>query len=95
MVCYESRKLNENEQNYVTLDLDLVAIIHVFKMWRHYLLGRKFTLITNHGGLKYLFEQPKLNAKQAKWLAMLDEFEFEIKYMRVRRTKWLMHLAEE
>jgi len=29
-------------------------------MWRHYLLGRKFILMIDHGGLKYLFEQPKL-----------------------------------
>lgn len=35
VVCYESRKLNEHEQNYMTHDLELVSIIHALKMWRH------------------------------------------------------------
>jgi hypothetical protein len=42
VVCYESRKLNEHEKSYATHDLELVAIIHTLKMWRHYLMGRKF-----------------------------------------------------
>lgn len=55
VVYYESWKFNEHEKNYVTHDLELATIIHALKMWRHYLLGRIFTLMTNHGGLKYLF----------------------------------------
>ena len=39
VVCYESRNLNEDEKNYVVHDVDLQVIIHVLKMWRHYLLG--------------------------------------------------------
>jgi hypothetical protein len=38
VVCYESRKLNEHEVKYVTHDLELAAIVHTLKMWRHYLL---------------------------------------------------------
>ena len=33
VVCYESRKLNEHEQNYLTHDLELATIIHALKMW--------------------------------------------------------------
>jgi hypothetical protein len=51
VICYESRKLNEHEVNYVTHDLELAAIVHALKMWRHYLLGRKFVLMTDHSGL--------------------------------------------
>jgi hypothetical protein len=40
VICYASRKLNEHEKNYVTHDLEFVAIVHALKMWRHYLLGR-------------------------------------------------------
>jgi len=43
VVCYESRKLNENENNYVVHDVDLRVIIHLLKMWRHYLLGAILT----------------------------------------------------
>jgi hypothetical protein len=87
VVCYESRKLNEHEVNYVTHDLELATIVHALKMWRHYLLGRKFVLMTDHYGLRYLFDQPKLNARQARWMALLSEFDFEIKHVKGKENK--------
>jgi len=74
LISYESIKLNENEASYVTHELELAAIVHTLKMLRHYLLGRKVLLMTNHIGLRYLFDQPKLNAKQARWMDLLNEF---------------------
>ena len=67
MVCYESIKMNDHEKNDDTYDLELAAIVHALKMWRHYLMGRRFELITDHCGMKYLFDQPTLNASQARW----------------------------
>jgi hypothetical protein len=102
VVCCESRKLNEHEVNYVTHDLKLVAIVHALKMWRHYLLGRKFVLMTDHCGLRYMFDQPKLNARQARWMALLSEFDFEIKHIKgkenrvvdaLSRSMKIIHLA--
>jgi hypothetical protein len=71
VICYESIKLKENEINYVTRDLELEAIVHALRMWRHYLMGKKFELRTDHSGLKYLFEQPTLNSRQTRWLEFL------------------------
>ena len=76
MVCYESRKLKEHEKNYATHDIELAAIVQALKMWRHYLMSRRFELRTDHCGLKYLFDQPTLNARQARWLEFLCEFDF-------------------
>jgi hypothetical protein len=87
VICYESRKLNEHEVNYVTRDLDLAAIVHALKMWRHYLLGRKFVFMTDHFGLRYLFDQPKLNARQARWMALLSGFDFEIKHIKGKENR--------
>jgi len=66
IVFYESRNLNENERNYVMHDLELATIIHALKVWRHYLLGRRFVLMIDDNGLRYLFEQPILNNRQAR-----------------------------
>jgi hypothetical protein len=87
VVYYESQKLNEHEVNYVTHDLELDAIVHALKMWRHYLLGRKIVLMTDHCGLRYLFYQPKLNSRQARWMALLSEFDFEIKHIKGKENK--------
>jgi len=62
-VCYESRKLNEHEQNYVTHDLELSYIIHAFKVWKHYILGMIFVLMRDHSQLRYLFDQLNLNSR--------------------------------
>jgi len=51
LVCYDSWKLNEHEYNYLTHDLKLKAIIHALNMWRHYLLGRRLVLMSDHNGL--------------------------------------------
>jgi hypothetical protein len=87
VIYYESRKLNEHEVNYVSHDLELVAIVHALKMWRHYLLGRKFVLMTDHCGLRYLFDQPNVNARQARWMALLSEFDFEIKHIKGKENR--------
>jgi hypothetical protein len=57
VICYESCKLKEHEGNYVTHDLELAAVIHALKMWRHYIMGRKFLLLMDNSGVKYLFNQ--------------------------------------
>ena len=67
VISYESRKLKIHERNYVTHDLELATIIHALKMWRHYLIGRKFTLMLDNISLKYLFDRQNLNAHQAMW----------------------------
>ena len=82
LVCYESRKLNEHKHNYPTHELELATIIHALNMWRHYLLSRRFVLVSDQSGLRYLFDQPNLNAKQDIWLATISEFDFESKYIK-------------
>ena len=37
--------------------------------------------MSDHTGLRYLFDQPNFNAKQARWLDNLSEFDFEIRYI--------------
>ena len=82
VIAYESRKLKVHERNYATYDLELVAVIHALKMWRHYLTGQKFVLMSDNISLKYLFDQQNLNARQARWLAFLSNYDFEIKHIK-------------
>ena len=82
VICYESRKLKEHEEKYVTHDLELVSIVHALNMWRHYLMESKFELRTYHSGLKYLFEKQNLNARQSRQMEFLCEFDFDIKHSK-------------
>ena len=55
VISYISRKLRRHEENYATHDLELLSIIYALKVWRHYLVGRKFELKTDHCGLPHIF----------------------------------------
>jgi hypothetical protein len=55
VIAYASRALRPHEQNYPTHDLELAAVVHALKMWRHYLMGTHCNIFTDHKSLKYIF----------------------------------------
>jgi hypothetical protein len=67
VITYISRKLRKHEENYATHDLELLAIVYALRVWRHYLIGQKFKLKTDHYGLQHIFTQSDLNARQRRW----------------------------
>ncbi|KAK4384472.1 Retrovirus-related Pol polyprotein from transposon [Sesamum angolense] len=54
VIAYASRQLRPHEINYPTHDLELAAIVHALKIWRHYLYGETFQIFTDHKSLKYI-----------------------------------------
>jgi hypothetical protein len=54
-IAYASRQLRRHEEHYPTHDLELLAVVHALKVWRHYLLGNLVHIYTDHKSLKYLF----------------------------------------
>lgn len=66
----------------MTHDLELAAIFHVLKMWRHYFISTRFMMMSDHCGLRCLFDQPNMNANKDRCLATLSEFYFQIRYIK-------------
>src|ERR1700690_3602333 len=50
-------------------------------------MDKKFELRTDHNGLKYLFDQPTLNARKIRWLEFLCEYDFDIKHIKGKENK--------
>ena len=50
-------------------------------------MENKIELRTYHSGLKYLFEQPTLNATQMRWLEFLSEYDFDMKHIKGKENK--------
>ena len=78
MVAYASRQLKNHEQNYPTHDLELATIVFALKLWRHYLYGENFEVFSDHKSLKYIFSQKDLNARQRRWMEILEDFNFTL-----------------
>jgi hypothetical protein len=54
--------------------------VHALKIWRHYLIGNKCHIFTDHKSLKYIFTQPDLNLHQRRWLELIKDYDIEIHY---------------
>nr|AAV31295.1 putative polyprotein [Oryza sativa Japonica Group] len=80
VVAYASRQLRSHENNYPTHDLELAAVVHALKIWRHYLFGNRTEVYTDHKSLKYIFTQPDLNMRQRRWLELIKDYDMEIHY---------------
>ncbi|WVZ80163.1 hypothetical protein U9M48_027662 [Paspalum notatum var. saurae] len=52
VIAYASHQLRKHEVNYPTHDLELAAVVHALKIWRHYLLGNTCHIYTDHKSLK-------------------------------------------
>jgi hypothetical protein len=80
VIAYASRQLRRHEEHYPTHDLELAAVVHALKIWRHYLLGNVCHIYTDHKSLKYIFTQSELNMRQRRWLELIKDYELEIHY---------------
>jgi ribonuclease HI len=79
-IAYASHQLRKHELNYLTHDLELAAVVHALKIWRHYIMGTKCQVYTDHKSLKYIFTQKDLNFRQHHWLELIKDYDLEIHY---------------
>jgi hypothetical protein len=80
VIAYTSHQLRKHEVNYPTHDLELAAIVHALKIWRHYLLGNVCNIFTDHKSLKYIFTQFELNMRQRRWLELIKDYNLNVHY---------------
>jgi hypothetical protein len=75
VIAYASRQLRKHELNYPTHDLKLAAVVHALKIWRHYIMGTKCQVYTDHKSLKNI-----LNLRQRLWMELIKDYDLEIHY---------------
>jgi hypothetical protein len=80
VIAYASCQLRKHELNYPTHDLELAVVVHALRIWRHYIMGTKCQVYTNHKSLKYIFTRKDLNLRQCRWLELIKDYDLEIHY---------------
>ncbi|GKF59932.1 putative reverse transcriptase domain-containing protein, partial [Tanacetum coccineum] len=79
VIAYASRQLKVQEKNYTTHDLELGSVVFALKIWRHYLYGTK---CTDYKSLQHILDQKELNMRQRRWLELLSDYDYDIRYHR-------------
>ena len=54
--------------------------MHALKTWRHYLIGNRCDVYTDHKSLKYIFTQKELNLRQRRWLELIKDYDMKLHY---------------
>ena len=77
-MAYASCTLSQAERKYCVTRKELLAVVTFIKHFRPYLLGRHFTLRTDHGSLTWLARFKEPEGQLARWLKKLQEYDFYI-----------------
>jgi hypothetical protein len=80
VIAYASGQLRKHEKNYPTHDLLLAVVVQALKIWRHYMIGNKCKIFTDHKSLKYIFTQKELNLRRRRWIELIKDYDLEIQY---------------
>ena len=81
VVGYASRTLSSAEKYYSVIQRECLAVIFALKQFRHYLLGCRFSLLTDHAPLQWLSSQ-KMEGLLARWALAFQEYDFAIVYRK-------------
>ncbi len=79
-VLFISRKLTKAERNYATVEKEALAVKWAVLELRYYLLGRKFTLLTDHAPLQWMARAKDTNARVTRWFLALQDFCFIVRH---------------
>jgi RNase H-like domain found in reverse transcriptase/Reverse transcriptase (RNA-dependent DNA polymerase)/Integrase zinc binding domain len=82
-----SRKFTKAQMSYRTYEQETIAILEALMKWEDKLLGRKFTVVTDHKALEFFSSQKSLSYRQVRWWEYLSRFEFQVKYIEGKLNK--------
>ena len=81
-LAYFSRALSKRERGYSTYDREAMAIRDTLHHFRHYLLGNKFLLKTDHKPLVYLRDMKDPYGRRGRLLSDIEEYDFTIQHIK-------------
>ena len=82
VLAYFSKLLLDRERRYTVSEKELLAIVLALEKWRVILLGRHFTLLTDHRALLFYLRSCRLlSPRISRWILALQEFSFDAQHI--------------
>jgi hypothetical protein len=85
-VAFASRSFNKSERNYSVIERELAAIIFGIKVFRPYLYGRHFKVISDHKPLTWVMNVKDPGSRLMRWRIQLEEYDYEVIYKPGRQN---------
>ncbi len=85
VVGFASKTLSKAERRYCVTRKELYALVHFVKYYRHYLVGKHFTVRTDHSSLQWLMRFKEPEGQVARWLEVLSSFDMKIEHRPGRK----------
>lgn len=75
-VGFVSEKLTDVQYRWSVYDKELYSIVVALKRWRMHLMYARHPvqILNDHASLRFLLDQPRLTAKQTRWMALFSTF---------------------
>jgi ribonuclease HI len=75
-----SKKINETQKRYTTMEKELFAIIQSLQHFKTYLYNSSVTIYTDNANL--IYNTPAYNNRTQRWKLILFEYQHEIKHLK-------------
>ncbi|GBP05437.1 Retrovirus-related Pol polyprotein from transposon 412 [Eumeta japonica] len=79
-VAYFSKKLNEAQKKKKAIYLECLAIKEAVKYWQYWLIGKHFTVYSDHKPLENMNIKSRIDEELGEFTYYLSQYDFKIKY---------------
>ena len=78
-IYYANKTFNEAQENYSTIEKEMLAMVFSCEKFRHYILGSHVVIHIDHAAIKYLMAKKDAKPSLFRWVLLLQEFDLKIK----------------
>nr|GFC38923.1 reverse transcriptase domain-containing protein [Tanacetum cinerariifolium] len=92
-IHYANKTINEAQENYTTIEKELLAVVFAFYKFHQYMVLSKTIVFTDHFALRYLFTKQDAKPRLIRLILLLQEFDIEIRNKKGAENLAAGHLS--